>query len=216
MGRLAASRTVIRVGDLSFYLIPKNANSSIRYAVLRGVGYDDATAKEHHHRALNLSPVRNYPGTFRVCFFRHPLARLVSCWADKMHHRMKSTRGFERLGYRLGMSFSDFVEVAKTAFPYNAHTRRQVDFISVGMDFWGIIERLGEDWGRLREFVGWLPPLALTLNAGPPRPHWSSYYDAQTRKVVSEIYAPDLEIWHKIACGGHNEKDGSYFGASRR
>lgn len=190
------TKTVVRVRNLMLYCIPKNANSAMRRAVLIGIGAEPVTM--HHHPALNLGEPGFYPG-FRAAFIRHPLDRLVSCWADKVQRRKPGgSANFERLGCVIGMPFADFVGHMADRIYEDPHTRPQVEFLCDRMHFLGCYERLADDWSALRLAFEWLPELAQ-CNESPRHSDFETYYDdLDLRAFAESLYADDLALWENL------------------
>jgi len=188
------ARTVIRANGLAIYCVPKNANSSIRRAVLAGLGLDFQQQENHHHPALRLGPVADYKA-FRVAFLRHPLDRLVSCWADKVARRKPGgSAALERAGFRIGMPFHEFLAALPDRRDRDPHTRPQTAFLPSRVDLLGRVETIEDSWSRLRALAPWLPMLGL-WNSSPRRAEWRTYYDRRTQALAESLYAEDLAAW---------------------
>jgi hypothetical protein len=192
---LANSRRLcINAHGLFLCLIPKNANSAMREAVITSLGHEPA----HKHECLNLSTPKECPeGATTAALIRNPYDRVASLYADKIARRKRGgTAGLEGLGYQVGMSFVDFCR----KLPYLAwsdhHTRPQVSFLTPRVDVAGRFEAIGDWWQRLRALFSWLLPLPH-LNASPRKP-WQDYYNAETRGIVERVYAKDFELWQSI------------------
>lgn len=170
--------------------IPKVAGTSIRAALLRTHGHElELHRQVHHHPALRF--VDTCP--FVATFVRHPVDRLVSCWADRIRGERPS-EPLRRLGYGPDSSFSGFVrEVAEIGTQANVHTAPQVSHLArVAPDFIGRFERLPDDWQRLQGIVG-IGPLPHMQRSG--REGWRQHADPATEALVRELYADDFRAF---------------------
>ena len=173
------------VRGLSLTLIPKNANTAMRVAVLEGIGVD--RPEQRRHTALALGA----PTGFVATFFRDPVERAVSCWADKLCREAAGTRGLCDHGFRVGMSFGEFVEHLTVARDGDVHTRAQ-HLLTPPPDYAGRVERLAEDWERLRRRFGWLAPLRVRNAAPRPDVNPEPY-----RAAIRRLYREDVELWER-------------------
>lgn len=176
---------------LGLLTIPKVAATSLRVALLAAVGEEPRPGRQvHHHPALRR--VRDAPCT--VTFVRHPLDRLVSCWADRVRGSggRSPSAPMRALGYRPSMDFAHFVaHVAGVGTDADPHTRRQVDYLAAHrVDRVRRFERIADDWDALRRRFPALPPLGHHQRS--ERGPWQDYYDDRTRRLARELYERDL------------------------
>lgn len=192
--------TVINVNGLSLCTIPKCAGSSLRRAVLEGLGYSDEECADHHHPALNLAQPEDADG-FCAALIRHPFDRLVSCWADKIRRfKPGGTPGMIRVGYRVGMPFNEFAEIACKTPWRDAHTRRQVDFLPKdGPIFLGRLEQADEFWRVLRGHFDWLPK-SLGRHNESDHQGWRRYIKGDLYDLALAAYGEDLNMWYAARC----------------
>jgi hypothetical protein len=139
---------------------------------------------------------RNCPGYFAPCFVftfvRHPLARLMSAWREKL-----KTGKAQQLGGVCPLpttaSFEEWVDWIVTQRPasLDKHWRPQSLVLRQGTwpDFIGKIEHLDQDWALLAAEYG-LPTLPrANVSAVEPAPEISR----STRKRVADFYFDDFE-----------------------
>lgn len=175
---------VANVRGLSLALIPKVANSAMRVAILEGIGADDPD--DHRHPALNIGP----PTGFRAAFFRDPVDRAISCWSDKLTRRKAGSKGLEKRGFRVGMTFREFVDQVERCRDDDPHTRAQARSIPDRLEFMGRVE----DWPLLQERFPWLAPLRRRNAA--PRQGFECPDDLRAR--IEAIYDCDMVIWRSL------------------
>lgn len=189
-------RLIARVRGLALVCIPKNANTSMKIALLWAQGIEppeDAKAL-HSHPSLNMGGETD--GMYVAAFLRHPAARLVSCWQNKiMHDAGESTRNLLRHGFRMGMEFSAFARIAVKVAEKDLHLRPQVDFLPDRLDFVGRVETLDADWSRLQRRFDWL--LDLECANESVCGDWKPHCDAATLRLIKRRYARDLDRWKR-------------------
>lgn len=200
--------------------IPKVACTSIKVALASLVGVDlDETAGNPHEARWPRPPAEPtgdgplFPGLFAFAFVRNPWDRLVSCYRDKIGGEVDGYTYFTiRPGvanclarfdaFVAGMSFGDFVR-AVASIPdddADAHFRSQHTFITddhgrIAVDFVGRYEQLAEDFRRVEERIG-LPPIDLPrLQAARAPRSYPAFYTADSRQIVAQRYARDLELF---------------------
>lgn len=161
-------------------------------AFLQGLGVQNPDQGPHWNPALNRCEPNECPELYCAGFVRDPVARLASCWADKIaRDKGTGTRGLERASkghYRVGMSLDAFVELLPEYRDRDVHTRAQHLFLSDRMDFVGRVENIGVDWRRLVAHIPWLPP-ALNRYNTTTHPKINQRLAAR----IQEIYAEDYE-----------------------
>jgi len=137
-----------------------------------------------------------YNSFFKFAIVRNPWCRMVSMWT--MDHRY----------YKQVPSFNDYV---KSLFDLNwlpsqgAHKQsprnvwlnkncNMYDFTK-GVDFIGKFENIQNDFKEICKHVN-LPATHLPqFTQKDSRPHYSSYYDNETRAFVAEKYAKDIKYF---------------------
>ena len=200
-------KTVISLKGISIFTIPRNASTSIKSAVLEGMGFDYQAHKEAH-QYLNLKKVADgwrrteFKGiNIYAVFLRNPFDRLVSAWVDGvLNYKDVVTPQFERLGYRRDMSFHAFLEQCKKKRDNHLYTKSQHFFCPKQdeVNFWGSVENLVNDWPRLRRLgVGSFGKLPL-LNRNQRSRDWRAYYNQESYDLAKDIYRADLALWSAV------------------
>jgi hypothetical protein len=199
--------------------VPKVACSSIKIALASIVGVDLDAVGGNPHEAPFPEPVQRangpklFPGLFAFAFVRNPWDRLASCYRDKVAGEAAEFTGIDprsgvayclsRFGvFRPDMSFEEFVhEVA--AIPdaeADDHFRSQHTFVSnnsakIAIDFVGRFENLSTDFKRACQQLGIgelkLPRVQAMRLARP----YSQFYTNDTRRVVAQRFAADVELF---------------------
>ena len=128
---------------------------------------------------------------FKFTFCRNPYSRVVSnyimCTTDES--RINQICQFHN--NPSSMSFSEFVEfICKYD---NHHWQPQIDFVyGYDMDFIGKLENFEEDFNNVCDKIGILRQQLPHANKTKHK-HYTEYYDDETRQIVAEKYAKDIE-----------------------
>jgi hypothetical protein len=148
---------------------------------------------------------------YRFGFVRHPYARVLSCYLDRVADMQKSVSkeihrmAQDNLGIdRSPVSFEEFVQVLTTfdgLHRMNEHYRPCYHELFAGdvpLDFVGRFETLNEDWATVRDHLGLDP--SITLGHKHPKPTSAAdklrkYYTPTAKRLVDEIYADDFEAY---------------------
>lgn len=152
-------------------------------------GYDAAIVGG---RVVSARDARITPGRW-FSFVRHPLARLVSCYQDKVVHDRPGLPPALRV-----RPFGAFVravcDTSRVApMHLNPHVRPQVHTLRERQyDLVGKVENIAEDWGRLCRLVGRDLPLSCLNKCGDGN-GWREHYDGQTLGIAADFFKDDLE-----------------------
>lgn len=198
-----------------YYPIPKVANSSIKTvcANLLGIEIQGSVHGYELPRPKRLFHNLRYKDYFKFAFVRNPWGRLVSCYRDKIQNQASGidTKFTIREGvanclarfpeFKAGMTFDEFVEAAHSIPDSKAdiHFKSQYAFIGDktgpnAVDFVGHFERLGEDILEIQQKANW-PELKLPHVKSSPKKSYHGYYNDRTRRLVSERYREDIELF---------------------
>ncbi|MCZ0811369.1 MAG: sulfotransferase family protein [Pseudomonadota bacterium] len=159
---------------IAYVRVPKAANSSVKAALalafeLRSkadapVSQDRFWNHVAQGEALRLTPGRFVSGGYATrcwtfTFVRHPVARLYSCWNNKVIENTALSPAFERMGVRTGMSFADFVRAVGDTPDDRAdiHVCSQAAILEFRgkpvADFVGRLESIQADWARINQEI---------------------------------------------------------------
>ncbi len=153
-------------------------------------------------------------------FLRNPFDRLVSCWADKIAREKKGgTAHLVQVGYKVGMTFTQFVEHCIKNRDRDVHTKAQIFFYPTQseVNFWGTVENLESDWLRFQTvYPGTLGDLPLK-NRSPRVRDWRGYYNYELYQAVKELYFADLAMWCAVTGRYFDDaKMANFFTANRQ
>ena len=172
-----------------FIHIPKTAGVTI---------YSQLPLRDYYHKKISNYSNDKINEYFTFSFVRNPFDRAVSTykflnsescmkwpWANrKIHNLVKS------------MSFDEFI---KNLFKIrNKHITLQFNYIthtSLKMDFIGKFENLQEDFNIICDKIG-IPRKELPHKNATKHKHYTEYYDDETREIVAEKYAKDIEYFN--------------------
>jgi hypothetical protein len=202
---------VARKYSLAYLQVPKAACTSLRAAIclLNHPELDPAqvTSDEwvHKHREMNdiLRPgTRELEKLFRFTFVRHPYARFVSFYRNKIAEPDSPAvaKRFGKQGFTAGMSIDAALGVieATPIRQLDPHLIPQVDLIYRGgsslVEFIGRVERLGEDIKVVENRAGIslnLPHLNRAAGGGVERARELLAEAARAR--LQRIYQRDFE-----------------------
>lgn len=207
---------------LAYLRVPKAANSSIRAALARRFALPRiegmSAANDRYWVQLDNSHARIMtPGTFQhsagtrdawiFSFVRHPVARLYSCWNNKLIENEELTRGFVDMGLVRGMDFADFVaRVAELPDECcDIHVRSQASILlhngRLMPDFVGRVEHTDTDWEHVRYEVqmrcgrdlGELPQKNVRGGAGEDA---NGELTPAVEALIRRRFAQDFELFY--------------------
>ena len=185
-----------------FFCIPKAANTSIKAALLKAMGYKVSPDIDHRHPALNVSRTKYIAEHCRdyskFAIVRNTWDRLVSCYEQKICTERVDTQGFKTYGFYRDMPFADFIDKA-CRNPYaNVHFFPQLDAISyhglVLPDFIGFFHNLSDDWAEIQRrcelSLDDLPHYNESDHVG-----YRKYYTREIFNKVYQAYRPEIDYF---------------------
>ena len=159
---------------IAYIRVPKAANSSIKSALAQRFGIRargaDTVAQDgfwddtEDGVAMRLTPERfvtegHAARCWTFSFVRHPVARLYSCWNNKVIENDALSPRFVAMGVRPGMPFDEFVQaVAETPDDRaDIHVHSQSGILEyqgrLVPDFVGRVENIAADWPCVAERI---------------------------------------------------------------
>lgn len=207
---------------LAYLRVPKAANSSIRAALANrfelpsiegmSAANDRYWAQLDNIDARIMTPrtFQHMPGTrdaWIFSFVRHPVARLYSCWNNKLIENEELTPGFVDMGLERGMDFADFIaRVAELPDERcDIHVRSQASILTQNgrlvPHFVGRVEHLESDW----EHVCYEVKMRCQTDLGP-LPHKNRRSNAdedangeltpEIEQMIRGRFAQDFELFY--------------------
>lgn len=188
---------------LVLMLICKSGNTSIKWAVAEAMGLGPTHRTDLYFPTPNIENAMSFAdeGYLALSVIRHPLARLASCWRDKVADPNRFHRPFRhKYGGAIipGMSFGDWVRfVAETPDGIADQHFRSMSWDLVFGDWTPETIRIERpDWwadlrGRIRSHCG--------LDIGAQRHEnstggdWQGEYTMELRRIACDRYREDLE-----------------------
>lgn len=190
---IALRQSVIVAEGLRLHTINKVAHSSLNI-IMRGI---------EKRRTSPYEKSKDY----RFMVVRHPLDRLVSSW----HFFCKGgapkdlVSPIHDLGYKRGLTWTDFLELVKKDKDCNIHITDQYKFAGdKKIDMLTPIERLDEHWEILRTKFTYLPEM---IHENPTdHKEWWWYYTDKERAEMEELFMTD-KVLYSVACRTHPSEE---------
>lgn len=137
---------------------------------------------------VNQKTIKNF---FKFSFVRNPWSRKLSEYEWNVRIN-KDTNKFD-------MSFTDFVKSTYSPYKAYVHSDPMYNFIvdesgNNKMDFIGKLENLQEDFNFVCDKIG-IPKQQLPHANKTKHKHYTEYYNDETRQIVAEKYAKDIEYF---------------------
>jgi len=187
------------------FCIPKCANTSIKVALLQGMGvkFTDRTVQRHPAFRFagpqELSDPR-YNNWYSFTIVRNPWERAVSCWTQKVKRRgwNNNFHGFDKFGVTDNTSFEKFVRIIAGVpdAESNIHFQSQMDLISwkgrILPKHIARMETLTVDWKHIKN-TGRLELPDLEHHTISEHPHYRQMYTAETQDLIRQRYGMDIK-----------------------
>ena len=164
------------------------------------LGMLDAAGVEHFDsdlraRSMWLYRLGRYRGYYAFAFVRNPWDRLVSSWADKVVDT--NLFGFDAAALaEFRSSFGAFVRWVASVEDIdraNRHIRPMSALIDLAaVDFVGRMESFGDDIRAVASRLD-IDVAAVAHRNASQRSDYRSYYDDETRGIVADVYARDID-----------------------
>ena len=163
----------------------------------------------------NVNFQKNWNDYFKFTFVRNPWDRLVSTWKQKCCFFAKNPQNIPPAFRSGGMyksmytpykdSFKDFIIALwetpdKFYFPYEGmidrHVRMFIDLCPIKETIYiGRVENLQQDFDIICSKIGISKCEIPHLNKTNHK-HYTEYYDDETKEIVAEKYAKDIEYFN--------------------
>ena len=190
-----------------FICVPKTGSTSISNA-LKEYCIDLSPLKKHltysEYLNLNRRHEKVNKDYFFFAFVRNPFDRLVS------QFRFTGKHWWRRAGFQEeSLCFEKYVkQIVAYDLPFSSHLYNskkqsksihdkdwsQLQFLSENLDFIGRFENLQEDFNIVCDKIG-IPKQQIPHKNKRKHKHYTEYYDEETKQIVAEKYANDIEYF---------------------
>ena len=131
---------------------------------------------------------------FLFTFVRNPYDRMVSCY-----HYLNKRHNGKHIPLGVFKNFNDFVKnlFSISDYHWKWHYTLQYNHIQSKhrkCDFIGRFENLQEDFNIVCDKIG-IPKQQLPYKNTSKHKHYTEYYDEETKQIVAEKYAKDIEYF---------------------
>lgn len=235
MSTLIRHFVVFRDRPLIYGRVPKVANSSVKDALshllveqvsseARRTQSDRFWKQETNgetHMATPGFAWRRRKEKYCFAFVRNPFDRLVSCYSNKMLDPRAFTKPMEAAGYRLNMSFEEFVDVT-VAIPdaeLDPHFMPQSQMLmhegNLVPRFVGHFEALEKEWSRLKRRLSKLHGIEIPAlpkknmrRSGDGEDIRTLFAKEEIAEKVAKKYKTDIDVFYpgvgvdKLIAGG--------------
>jgi len=139
---------------------------------------------------------QKYRDYFKFAFVRNPWDRFVSGWVNKFVN--KNAFNFNSHELNEMKQFEHFVTYwsEKDLDSCNAHFRRQCALIDLNeVDFIGRMEHFNKDLTAIFRILD-LPEIQIPFRNKSKREYsYNTYYDSDTKRMVSKMYRKDIQLF---------------------
>ena len=134
---------------------------------------------------------------FQFAFVRNPWDRLVSCFLDKTKRTVGTKYQLRAYIKYIDSNFTEFVHGIATDDVNNCDNHHRLQYNLINHDyvnFIGKFEQFQKDFDYICNKVG-ISDSKLPHRNKSKRTHYTEYYDDETREIVAEKYAKDIEYF---------------------
>ena len=181
-----------------FVHIPKTGGTSIQYIFTKNNNVTKKENKKHFtsndYYRENISEWNSY---FKFSFVRNPFDFLVSYYIFRMKMINGELGRAERFMSKKYKN-SNFKSWICNNFSNDPRVMTHFDFLSVNekieLDYIGKFENFQNDFNIICDKIG-IPQQQLPHQNKTKHKHYTEYYDDETRQLVAEKYAKDIEYF---------------------
>ena len=182
-----------RFENLIWFVVPKTATRTM-HTYFKEHKLDFPTERDNQGKLPN-----DYNNCFKFVFVRNPWDRLLSTWKDKIvkqwsdeYHEDFHKWRIKRYEKYKNKEFNFFV---KDVIPSGGrHTELMCNLFDRNVNFIGRFENLEKDFNIICDKIG-IPRQELPHKNKSKHKHYTEYYDDETREIVAEKYAKDIEYF---------------------
>ena len=171
-----------------FIHVPKTGGISIHHLL-------KTEPAEMNHNGLSVHKFdEDY---FKFMFVRNPWDRFVSCYNYFLKNG-RNTLEDQKTGklvqkYKTFQEFSiNLPQIINQVKSINPHFNQQIHWLEEGIDFIGRFENIQQDFDTICDKIG-IPQQKLPHKNKSKHKHYTEYYDDETKSIVAETYAKDIE-----------------------
>ena len=178
-----------------FIHIPKTGGTSIESIFIDNANIKDVPGKHSMVSDIDSELLKNY---YTFTFVRNPWDRMVSYYKFRIKRSFNMYNHGDCFRKWIGFLCSDDVQKIK-AYHFNLAIKNQREFLvnksnKFSVDFIGKFENLQEDFNTVCSDIG-IPRQQLPHVNKTDHKHYTEYYDDETRQIVAERYAKDIEYF---------------------
>lgn len=172
-----------------YYDVPKTGSTTIRSSL-----FPEAWPTGEAPCVNSIQNSRdNYEDYFTFTFVRNPWSRMISTWkhfaSKDFHIKQLISSGIDISNLK---NFKSFLYM--TLCHDNHHWQPQHMFMPFDVDFIGRTETFQQDFNIVCDKIG-IPKQQLPHKNRSKHKHYTEYYDDETREIVAERYARDIEYF---------------------
>ena len=134
---------------------------------------------------------------FKFTIVRNPWDRLLSYYLNKVYVRGRPWMCKPKYRAHKGMTFKELIQALyqENLKTCDIHYRLQTHmFPQSKVDFIGRFENYQEDFNTICDKIG-IPQQQLPHKNSTKHKHYTEYYDDETKQIVAEKYAKDIEYF---------------------
>lgn len=137
-----------------------------------------------------------YDDYFKFTIVRNPWDRFLSFYQDKVRNNLQQlSQNDQEIFSDLTFKDSVFKLTTKDLEQCDLHYRLQTKMFPIdNIDFIGKFENLQEDFGIVCNKIG-IPHQKFPQKNKSKHKHYTEYYDDETKEIVAEKYAKDIECF---------------------
>ena len=182
-----------------FIHIPRTSGTSIESAIRPDWGWKKFSTEKHILASTAKNIYRDYWNDyFKFSFVRNPWGRMVSMsrYSNFYGCRMEGGKlNVDKYMKRWSNSEIDPRSKSKTENIKPIKNAVYLNILNEELDFIGRFENLQEDYSKVCSIINCKNKLQHSqYNTKTPK-HYTEYYDEETKQIVAEKYAKDIEYF---------------------
>ena len=138
------------------------------------------------------APIHTDKRYISFTFVRNPYDRILSAW--KYFTTNSYAAGLlkdHNINVGKNTTFEEFLDISINQHS-DHHWQPQSDYVPQGVNFTGRLENFQKDYNALCNLIAF-PKAQLLHEKQIKRKHYSEYYSKETKKIVTEVYAEDID-----------------------